>query len=164
MKLSYVALMRWRPGDQEPVLLGSGAELSDYSFFQRGSIREFMGFTSKTVVRRTQVGARQTVKAQAYMCHVIVRDSHLACAVFCDEEYPSRAAMSVAMTTIQEFESSSSGTWKNTEVDVTDGQALCEQALVKYKVRASFLSTLEDDARHRAPQALSHLFRNVTAQ
>lgn len=142
MKLSYVALMRWRPGDKEPIMLGTGAELSDYSFFQRGSIREFMGFTSKTVVRRTQVGARQTVKAQAYMCHVIVRDSHLACAVFCDEEYPSRAAMSVAMQTIQEFEKSSTGAWKTTEVDTTDGQGLCEQALEKYKVRFSLGSSL----------------------
>lgn len=137
MKLSYVALMRWRPGDQEPIMLGSGAELSDYSFFQRGSIKEFMGFTSKTVVRRTQVGARQTVKAQAYMCHVIVRDSHLACAVFCDEEYPSRAAMAVAMSTIQDFEKSNAGGWKTAEVDNTEGQALCEQALIKYKDPAS---------------------------
>lgn len=140
MKLSYVALMRWRPGDQAPIMLGSGAELSDYSFFQRGSIKEFMGFTSKTVVRRTQVGARQTVKAQAYMCHVIVRDSHLACAVFCDEEYPSRAAMAVAMSTIQDFEKSNAGAWKTAEVDNTEGQALCEQALIKYKVRFSRLS------------------------
>jgi hypothetical protein len=135
MKLSYVALMRWRPGDQEPVLLGVGAELSDYSFFQRGSVKEFMTFTAKTVTRKTQVGARQTVKAQAYMCHVVVRDSHLAAAVFCDEEYPSRAAMSVAMQTINEFETSGTTAWKTTEVDVTDAQSLCEQALVKYKVR-----------------------------
>jgi synaptobrevin homolog YKT6 len=147
MKLSYVALMRWRPGDQEPVMLGTGAELSDYSFFQRGSIKEFMGFTSKTVVRRTQVGARQSVKAQAYMCHVIVRDSHLACAVFCDEEYPARAGMSVAMQTIQEFESSNTGAWKTTEVDSTEANALCEQALVKYKVRVFGLTLAANAAK-----------------
>lgn len=135
MKLTYVALMRWRPDDAEPVLLGQAAELSDYSFFQRGSIKEFMLFTGKTVVRKTQVGARQTVKAQAYMCHVIVRNSHLAGVVFCDEEYPSRAAMSVAMQTITDFENGGTTAWKQAQADITEGQSLCEQALVKYKVR-----------------------------
>lgn len=134
MKLSFVALMRWKPGDAEPVVLGAAAELSDYSFFQRGSIKEFMLFTGKTVVRKTQPGARQTVKAQAYMCHVVVKNSQLAAVVFCDEEYPSRAAMSVAMQVISEFENGGSTAWKQAEADITDGQPLCDQALVKYKV------------------------------
>jgi synaptobrevin homolog YKT6 len=137
MKLTYVALFRWKPDGEEPILLGSAAELSDYSFFQRGSIKEFMLFTGKTVVRKTQVGARQTVKAQAYMCHVVVRNSHLAAVVFCDEEYPSRAAMSVAMQTIADFENGGTTAWKTAEADITDGQSLCEQALVKYKVRTA---------------------------
>ena len=134
MKLSYVALLRWKPQDGEPIIIGSAAELSDYSFFQRGSIKEFMSFTGKTVARKTQPGARQTVKAQAYMCHVVVKNSQLAAVVFCDEEYPSRAAMSVAMQVITDFENTGSTAWKQAEADSTEGQPLCEQALVKYKV------------------------------
>lgn len=134
-KISFVVVMRWRPSDQEPVTLGCAAELSEYSFFQRGSIKEFMSFTSKTVVRKTAVGARQTVKAQAYMCHVVVRENHLAAAVFCDEAYPSRAAMSVAMQTIHEFENTGAS-WQAVDKDSTQAQALCEQALVKYQVCA----------------------------
>jgi synaptobrevin homolog YKT6 len=136
MKLTYVALMRWKPDSAEPILLGQAAELSDYSFFQRGSIKEFMLFTGKTVVRKTQVGARQTVKAQAYLCNVVVRNSHLAAVVFCDQEYTTRAAMSVAMQTITDFENAGTIAWKQTEADITDGQLLCEQALTKYRVRA----------------------------
>ena len=135
MKITYIALMRWKPDSVEPLLVGSAADLSDYSFFQRGSIKEFMLFTGKTVVRKTQVGARQTVKAQAYMCHVVVRNSHLAAVVFCDEEYPSRAAMSVAMQTIQDFENGGTTAWKQAESDITDANQLCEAAVVKYKVR-----------------------------
>ena len=135
MKIAYIALMRWKPESAEPVLVGSAADLSDYSFFQRGSIKEFMLFTGKTVVRKTQVGARQTVKAQAYMCHVVVRNSQLAAVVFCDEEYPSRAAMSVAMQTIQDFENGGTTAWKQAESDMTDANQLCEAAIVKYKVR-----------------------------
>lgn len=136
MKLTYVGLLKWKPGGEEPVLLGCAAELSDYSFFQRGSIKEFMCFTGKTVVRKTQVGARQTVKAQAhYLCHVVVKNSHLAGVVFCDDEYPSRAAMSVAMQVINDFEATGATAWKQAEADTTEGQSLCEEALVKYKVR-----------------------------
>jgi synaptobrevin homolog YKT6 len=144
MKISYVALMKWKPGDAEPIVLGSAAELSDYSFFQRGSLKEFMCFTGKTVARKTQPGARQTVKVQAYLCHVVVRNSQLAAVVFCDEEYPSRAAMSVAMQIISEFESGGTTAWKQAETDTTDGQQLCEQALTKYKVRIQHLATTRD--------------------
>ena len=143
MKISYVAVMRWKPDSEEPVLLGSGADLSDYSFFQRGSIKEFMLFTSKTVARKTQVGARQTVKAQGYMCHVVVRNSHLAAAVVCDQEYPSRAAMSVAMQTIADFESSGNTAWKTAEADTNEASTLCEQAVIKYKVCSKLLLSLQ---------------------
>lgn len=134
MKLTYVALMRWQPGDKEPVMLGCGADLSEYSFFQRGTIKEGMTFTAKTVIRKTQAGGRQSVKASGSLCHVVVRESHLSAAVFCDEEYPARAAMSVAMQTINEFQASGSTTWENSQGDIAEGQLLCEQALSKYKV------------------------------
>lgn len=134
MKLLYVALMRWLPGDKEPVMLGCGADLSEYSFFQRGTIKEGMTFTAKTVIRKTQVGGRQSVKASGSVCHVVVRDSHLSAAVFCDEEYPARAAMSVGMQTMNEFQASGDTSWETAQADLSEGQLLCEQALIKYKV------------------------------
>lgn len=138
MKLTYVALMRWLPGDKEPVMLGCGADLSEYSFFQRGTIREGVTFTAKTVIRKTQPGGRQSVKASGSVCHVVVRDSHLSAAVFCDEEYPARAAMSVAMQTMDDFQGSAGTEWQTADEDVTAGQLLCEQALAKYKVRLHY--------------------------
>lgn len=115
-------------------MLGCSADLSEYSFFQRGTIKEGMTFTAKTVLRKTQVGGRQSVKASGSVCHVVVRESHLSAAVFCDEEYPARAAMSVAMQTVNDFQASGSTGWERTEVDLTAGQPLCDQALIKYKV------------------------------
>lgn len=117
-------------------MLGSGADLADYAFFQRSSIKEFMLFTSKTVARKTQPGARQTVKSQQYMCHVVVRNNHLAAAVVCGQDYPSRAAMSVAMQTIADFENTGATSWKTAETDNNEASTLCEQAVIKYKVRA----------------------------
>eukprot|EP00892_Ulva_mutabilis_P008396 jgi/Ulvmu1/5929/UM026_0051.1 len=84
MKLTYVALFRWLPGDKEPIMLGCAADLSEYSFFQRGTIKEGMTFTGKTV-------------------------------------------------TINDFQALGISGWEDTQVDLTAGQPLCEQALIKYK-------------------------------
>ena len=100
MKLTAVGLCKWLPGDEKAVLLGVATELSEYSFFQRGTVKEFLLFTGRMVVDKTLPGSRQSVKANDYMCHVVVRDSHMAAFVFVDEEYPSRAAMTVAMKAI----------------------------------------------------------------
>lgn len=42
--------------------LKSAYDLQSFSFFQRGSVQEFMGFVSKTIVERTPTASRQSVK------------------------------------------------------------------------------------------------------
>lgn len=42
--------------------LKAAYDLQSYGFFQRSSIQEFMAFTSKTIVERTQNTSRQSVK------------------------------------------------------------------------------------------------------
>ena len=42
--------------------LKSAYELGTFSYFQRGSVQEFMAFVSKTMVERTMSCARQSVK------------------------------------------------------------------------------------------------------
>lgn len=42
--------------------LKAAYDLQTFSFFQRGSVQEFMAFVSKTIVERTQTAARQSVK------------------------------------------------------------------------------------------------------
>lgn len=37
-------------------------DVESFSYFQRGSVREFMAFVTKTIVERTQIAARQSVK------------------------------------------------------------------------------------------------------
>jgi synaptobrevin family protein YKT6 len=49
-------------GPNNAVWLKSAYDLSAFSFFQRGSVQEFMAFVSKTIVERTQISARQSVK------------------------------------------------------------------------------------------------------
>ena len=46
---------------------------ANFSFFQRGSVQEFITFTSKILTERTEVGERQSVKEGEYSCHVYCR-------------------------------------------------------------------------------------------
>jgi synaptobrevin family protein YKT6 len=74
----------------EAKLLKSAYDLGSFSFFQRGSVQEFIGFASKTIVERTQLCARQSVKQDVYLCHVYVRSDSLAGVLIADHEYPGR--------------------------------------------------------------------------
>lgn len=83
--------------------LKSAYELNSFSFFQRGSVQEFMAFVSKTIVERTQLAARQSVKEGEYMCHVYVRADGLAGVVISDHEYPHRVAHTLLTRVLDEF-------------------------------------------------------------
>lgn len=54
-------------------VLANATELSSFSFYQRGSVAEFMSFMSKTVTERTGQGQRQSVQENNYTAHVYNR-------------------------------------------------------------------------------------------
>ncbi|GLV39151.1 YKT6 v-SNARE [Carabus blaptoides fortunei] len=62
-----------------------------------------MAFVSKTIVERTQIAARQSVKEGEYMCHVYVRSDSLAGVVISDHEYPSRVSHTLITKVLDEF-------------------------------------------------------------
>ncbi|RUP46995.1 Longin-like domain-containing protein [Jimgerdemannia flammicorona] len=60
MKIYSIAILK---NDTKPVAsLASEFELSQFGYFQRGSVQEFMGFMAKTVAERTEPGQRQSVE------------------------------------------------------------------------------------------------------
>ncbi|XP_037936323.1 synaptobrevin homolog YKT6 [Teleopsis dalmanni] len=87
----------------EARLLKSAFDLQSFSFFQRGTVQEFMTFASKTIVERTQPAMRQSVKQEAYMCHVYVRSDNLAGVLIADHEYPQRVAHTLITKILDEF-------------------------------------------------------------
>ncbi len=56
MKLTAVAILKKQSGDADPILLGLAADLSNFGFFQRGSVKEMLVFVARTVAKR--YGAR----------------------------------------------------------------------------------------------------------
>uniref|UniRef100_A0A6B2EHU1 Putative snare protein ykt6 synaptobrevin/vamp syperfamily n=1 Tax=Phlebotomus kandelakii TaxID=1109342 RepID=A0A6B2EHU1_9DIPT len=97
------ALSIFHKGPHEARLLKAAFDLQSFSFFQRGSVQEFMSFASKTIVERTQVASRQSVKQDVYMCHVYVRADNLAAVLIADHEYPGRVAHTLITKVMDDF-------------------------------------------------------------
>ncbi|XP_050296367.1 synaptobrevin homolog YKT6 [Anthonomus grandis grandis] len=94
--------------------LKSAFDLQSFSYFQRGSVQEFMLFCAKTIVERTLPASRQSVKEGDYFCHVYVRADNLAGVVISDHEYPSRVSHTLLTKTLDEFaEKIPAANWPN---------------------------------------------------
>ena len=76
-------------------ILKSATDLSSFGYFQRGSVEEFMKFTSKVITERSAPSTRSSVKEQEYFAHVYLRDDNLAGVLISDQEYPKRVAHSL---------------------------------------------------------------------
>jgi len=61
------------PTSGASVILAQANDLSSFSFYQRGSLAEFMTFFTRTVAERTQPGQRQSVEEQNNVAHVYNR-------------------------------------------------------------------------------------------
>lgn len=72
MKIFSLSVVLAPPG-QVCTPLASATDLSTFSFYQRGSVGEFMSFFSKTIVERTSQGQRQSVQENSYTAHVYNR-------------------------------------------------------------------------------------------
>eukprot|EP00124_Ichthyophonus_hoferi_P005367 Ihof_evm2s760 gene=Ihof_evmTU2s760 len=101
MKVFALAILR--KSDKEGVLLSSAIDVSNFGFFQRGSVKEFIQFFMKTVTGRTQLCTRSTVTEQEYACHCFVRSDGLASCVVSDAEYPARVAFTLISSLQDEF-------------------------------------------------------------
>ena len=61
------------PPRAQCTVLSTASDLSTFSFYQRGSVGEFLSFFSKTIVDRTPQGQRQSVQENNYTAHVYNR-------------------------------------------------------------------------------------------
>ncbi|KAG6837016.1 palmitoyltransferase [Arthromyces matolae] len=93
------------PPSTSSVILSTASDLSSFSFYQRGSVGEFMTFFSKTVAERTPQGQRQSVQENNYTAHVYNRGGaeQLAAVIITDQEYPVRPAFSLLTKLLDEF-------------------------------------------------------------
>jgi synaptobrevin homolog YKT6 len=72
MKIFCITVLS-APPNGTATSLSSASDLSTFSFYQKGSVAEFMTFFSKTVAERTPQGQRQSVQENNYTAHVYNR-------------------------------------------------------------------------------------------
>ena len=61
------------PASGTSTVLSAASDLSSFSFYQKGSVGEFLTFMSKTVAERTPATQRQSVQENNYTAHVYNR-------------------------------------------------------------------------------------------
>ena len=62
VQISSIAIYKWNGDVNEPFCLGSALDLAHFGYFQRGTVKEMLLFASRTIIKRTQPGARQSVE------------------------------------------------------------------------------------------------------
>lgn len=100
MKIYYIGILK--VGDKV-VELCSARDLSQFSFFERSSVSQFMTFFSETVSQRTPSGQRQSIEEGNYIGHTYTRSEGLSCVVISDKEYPVRPAYTLINKILEEY-------------------------------------------------------------
>ncbi|XP_063365056.1 synaptobrevin homolog YKT6 [Cydia amplana] len=134
-------------GVNSATILKDAYDLSSFSYFQKGSVQEFMSFVSKTMAERTQPASRQSVKEGEYMLQVYVRADNLAGVLISDHEYPSRVAHTLITKILDEFTARvPANTWPTANNTTVDFPVL-PQYLVKYQNprEADALTKIQED-------------------
>jgi len=68
MKVYAITVLR--RGDDPSIILSQTKDLSSFSFYQKGSVGEFMDFFSKTLSDKVRTGERTSVQENDYIAHV----------------------------------------------------------------------------------------------
>ncbi len=103
MKILSVSIVRWNEDTPEPVILSQAQNLADFGMFKRGGVSQMLTFFTRTLMKRTGAGKRQTVSHEGFLCHCYMRSDGLGGVAVCDEEYPARVAFSLISTLQQQF-------------------------------------------------------------
>ena len=90
MKIYYIGILR-SSGDKA-LELTSARDLSQFSFFERNGVSQFMTFFAETVSQRTQPGQRQSVEEGNYIGHTYTRSEGISGIIITDKDYPVRPA------------------------------------------------------------------------
>ncbi|CAO2814428.1 unnamed protein product [Amaranthus hypochondriacus] len=132
MKITAILVLKCGQGDEDPIILANASDVSQFGFFQRSSVREFIVFVSRTVAKRTPSGQRQSVKHEEYKVHAYNRGG--LCALgFMDDHYPVRSAFSLLNQVLDEYQKNFGDSWRGATADSTQQWPYLNNALAKYQ-------------------------------
>ncbi|OTF79461.1 synaptobrevin YKT6-like protein [Euroglyphus maynei] len=102
VKLYYIGVL-YKRENNSIISLRHASDLSTFGFFQRNTVGEFIRFTAKMIVERSELATRSSVQQQEYLCHCYIRSDRLAGVVISDHEYPHRVAHTLLSKILEEF-------------------------------------------------------------
>lgn len=103
MQIYYIGIVKAGAEGGKTVSLAEEKDLSSFSFFQRGSIGQFMTFFSQTIAERTSSDQRQSVEEGEYVGHVYTRPEGLSGVLITDKSYPIRPAYTLLNKILDEY-------------------------------------------------------------
>ncbi|GAX28755.1 synaptobrevin homolog YKT6 [Fistulifera solaris] len=133
MKVVGLAIVRTGSDLNEPVPLTVATELSSFGFFQRQSVKEMLMFLTKTFMKRTEPGQRQSVEHEGYVVHCYVRSDGLGGTVTTDGEYPARVAFVMLGQLLDEFAQKQGDSWKTVTTPESVTFPPADEYLQKYQ-------------------------------
>eukprot|EP00629_Pelagomonadales_sp_RCC1024_P013217 CAMPEP_0119260014 /NCGR_PEP_ID=MMETSP1329-20130426/595_1 /TAXON_ID=114041 /ORGANISM="Genus nov. species nov., Strain RCC1024" /LENGTH=194 /DNA_ID=CAMNT_0007259427 /DNA_START=60 /DNA_END=644 /DNA_ORIENTATION=+ len=121
--------MRSKRDLPDALVLCQAAELSDFGFFEKPTVRQMLQFFSRTVVARVEAGQRITIEQEqmkGYQVHAFVRKDGLAATTTCDKEYPARAAFNMLSNLLEQFAATVPGWQTETRHDFIEFPPLAD--------------------------------------
>ena len=82
-----------------PIILSSAFSLSFISIFQRGTLKEFLNFHSRLVIKRVERDKCAQVQLEKGICYALSCSDNIGLTMICDEEYPKRVAFDILFET-----------------------------------------------------------------
>lgn len=101
MKVYYIGILN--TSGNKAVELTSARDLSQFSFFERNGVSQFMTFFAETVSQRTPAGQRQSVEEGNYVGHTYTRSEGISGVIITDKEYPVRPAYTLINKILEEY-------------------------------------------------------------
>lgn len=134
MKLYAIMIFHKNEAEKKVRTFKTAFDLTSFSFFQRGSVKEFMEFTGKLLVERSAIPARTSVKEQEYYCHTYVRSDGLSGVCVTDSEYQSHVAFTMLGKVLDDFISKiHPSQWNSINQEKDCSYTILNEQLVKWQ-------------------------------
>eukprot|EP00934_Nitzschia_sp_Nitz4_P009001 Nitzschia sp. Nitz4//scaffold52_size167869//15149//15885//NITZ4_002256-RA/size167869-snap-gene-0.219-mRNA-1//-1//CDS//3329553975//8991//frame0 len=133
VKVLSLAVVRTATELPDPIICSFGTELNSFGYFQRSTVKEMLNFLSKTFLKRTEPGQRQSITHEGYVVHCYVRSDGLAGAVTTDLEYPARVAFVLLGQLLEDFTATVGDVWQSCTVPESIAFPKLEEYLQKYQ-------------------------------
>ena len=135
MKCFAVSTAGMCPMDHKVHLYSRYNDMSRWSFWETGSIKDMIKFFSRNCLESLKPGERYSINHEGYNVHAIVNEDNnlFAFYAFTDKDYPRRLAYKMLEEIQFEFKKAVGESWKNMKQDDKIKVVKMEEVFHKYK-------------------------------